>query len=933
MKPNFALNLTEDRIGLLQRTGKGWLPLGEVAFGAEDMEDRLTALREDAAYRAPRGIWTKLVIPNSQILYTTVTVTAATDVAKRDEIRAALVGRTPYAVEDLVFDWAGDGLDVQVAVVARETLEEAEGFAADRAFRPVSFVAIPDEGQFDGEPMFGPTAFSKTALGKGRRLERDLVPIRIIGSDTPETAAAEAGVPQETYEPQAADDAARTDDLPADSAADADVAAVSHETADVAAAMPVAEIFPESADVAQDQADAAVPESAAATVEPAVTDAPQPRFTISPVADPATSVVSATVPDMDDEAPFADVSDLVPDVPPGRGPQDDDLPPAPSTAALMAFASRRAAGDTPTAPARDTLRGSVTTTMPGLLADRLAARAQATGTLPPQPVSAREPARMAGGAAAVTAPAVPGGKKRKTATTAPIAAPEIPRKPLTKPGGTFATSQPVRGKPRFLGLILTGILILFLALVAAWSSFFLASRGDDATGTRLATAASEADAPLIDEEMLADGQVPADVAAGDPLDVPVAEPPGGAIEEVPVAAPDDPPAEPPAEEIAAPDTAGPAPETGVDVFGAAASGPAAVPVEAGDDAIFLSAADTPLVAPEIADLAAPAAGADALPAAQLPPPPFGTVYAFNPDGTIQGTPDGILTPEGVRLVGGPPQVRPPARPAAIAAAVPPVPETLPPAETAPAVTQPAIVGSDPALADARPRSRPANLAVPGPDDDAALATGGPVLARSPRPQGRPGSVLAAGEDARRETEAASLAAASAAAGSAAEAAILEVVAEPGAALATPSGSRLAVSVSRIPAPRPRDLERAVAAALAAATRAPEPEPEPEPEQAVAAAPEADEEPEVESVVSQAPTSGSVADRATYANAINLSRINLIGVYGTQSNRYALIRQGNGRYKKVTVGDRIDGGTIAAITANEVRYQKGGRLVALELPDT
>ena len=77
----------------------------------------------------------------------------------------------------------------------------------------------------------------------------------------------------------------------------------------------------------------------------------------------------------------------------------------------------------------------------------------------------------------------------------------------------------------------------------------------------------------------------------------------------------------------------------------------------------------------------------------------------------------------------------------------------------------------------------------------------------------------------------------------------------------------------------------------------------------------------------------MADRATYVNAINLSRINLIGVYGTQSNRYALIRQGNGRYKKVTVGDRIDGGTIAAITANEVRYQKGGRLIALQLPDT
>jgi translation initiation factor 6 (eIF-6) len=67
------------------------------------------------------------------------------------------------------------------------------------------------------------------------------------------------------------------------------------------------------------------------------------------------------------------------------------------------------------------------------------------------------------------------------------------------------------------------------------------------------------------------------------------------------------------------------------------------------------------------------------------------------------------------------------------------------------------------------------------------------------------------------------------------------------------------------------------------------------------------------------------------NALNLSRINLIGVYGTQSNRYALIRQSNGRYKRVEVGDRIDGGVVQAITANEVRYQKGGRLIALQMP--
>ncbi|NJM84534.1 MAG: translation initiation factor 2, partial [Tabrizicola sp.] len=110
--------------------------------------------------------------------------------------------------------------------------------------------------------------------------------------------------------------------------------------------------------------------------------------------------------------------------------------------------------------------------------------------------------------------------------------------------------------------------------------------------------------------------------------------------------------------------------------------------------------------------------------------------------------------------------------------------------------------------------------------------------------------------------------------------------------------------------------------------------EPEPEVIAAAKPEEiDEanEPEVASAAPRIPTKASVAKQATYENAINLSKTNLIGVYGTQNNRYALVRQSNGRYKKVSVGDRIDGGTVKAITQNEVRYQKGGRLIALKMP--
>ena len=160
-----------------------------------------------------------------------------------------------------------------------------------------------------------------------------------------------------------------------------------------------------------------------------------------------------------------------------------------------------------------------------------------------------------------------------------------------------------------------------------------------------------------------------------------------------------------------------------------------------------------------------------------------------------------------------------------------------------------------------------------------------------------------------------------------------------------------MAISRRPAPRPGDFSAAVEAAVAAAIRAPEPPPEPEPEPEAQPEPapkktakkepapdlkpeEQDEidEPEVAAgPAPKIPTKTSVAKQATFKNAINLSKINLIGVYGTQSQRYALIRQANGRYKKVKVGDRIDGGRIEAITQNEVRYQKGGRLLSLKMP--
>jgi hypothetical protein len=331
------------------------------------------------------------------------------------------------------------------------------------------------------------------------------------------------------------------------------------------------------------------------------------------------------------------------------------------------------------------------------------------------------------------------------------------------------------------------------------------------------------------------------------------------------------------------------------------------PSAAPQDEILLATMDAPPNAPDALALPEADARGDPLPAAQPAPPPFGTVYQFDADGLIRPTPEGIITPEGVLLIAGKPPRVPEPRPAEVAAAA--ALGTAAPAADAPLPVNPALQGK-------RSQPRPEGL-VPAeaPADQGALAPAVDSRLAGLRPQARPTTVLAAGEEARQASASASLATQP------------EVI-------VAPDGlrSKMAVAISRKPEARPRDLSESVEAAVAAAIRAPEPEPEVlEKAPKKDAAPEADNEPEVASAAPSIPTRASVAKQATFKNAINLSKVNLIGVYGTDSNRHALIRQANGRFKKVKVGDKIDGGQIAAITSSEVRYKKGGKMMTLAMP--
>lgn len=941
MKPSFALNITDSAIGLLHRTARGWLQVGETQFDTADLAEALGYLRGSALGLSPGGLTTKLVLPNSQIKYLELDAPGPDDADRRTQIRAALVGRTPYNVEDLVFDWSATGTKVQVAVIARETLDEAEAFATEHRFNPVSFVGVPPSGDFKGEPWFGPTKAAATLLEKGEKVDRDTDPVQVSPRDLPKsqpvvakTAGETSGVadtsvakPQDEGEKPTR--AQRRAAASAQQAREAEPPSLPVEAqATVAAPAPTAEAIVK-----------AFPEMAGDVPAGPEITSDAPIDTIDTQAFPEVALPSATISDVALNAPLS---------------IDDDLPPAPSPASMAAFASRRGP-DLPVAkPLGSSMANGKAADAGADLSDTAGvksvppplSRPKVGGDVPPNVAPLRateatlspdmETAKAAvqrPSTAFVTAPSIPGSRKRKPLPQGTNAAgvPD-PRKSLTKPGGTFASDKQ-RGKPRFLGLILTALLLLFLALIAAWSSFFMASSVAPESGPAVVSAPqpeeqadiATADTPAIDDEMLADSQDPAELAAINPgSDAAVADVDASTDltanvfpeAELPVAAP--------------------APG-----ISATTDSPNSAPLNEAQDEIFLATIDAPPLALDPLALPAPLAATDALPLPQLEPPPFGTVYQFDADGRIRATPEGIITPEGVRLVAGKPPVLPPTRPVALAVAPPPVATDLPAAD---AVAAPATAGaiaaaipaaiaaaapfpSDPALADARPKARPAGIAPQGAaqaGDGAALSTSGATRFASLRPLARPGKILAAGEAARQSTAAASLTA-QAEQAAAIEAAV-QVSFQP-----DPNASRLAVAVSRRPAPRPQDMSRAVEAAVAAAVRAPEPQSDQgQSDQAQA---EADAEPETASAAPAIPTRASVAKQATYVNAINLSKINLIGVYGSKSNPYALIRQANGRYKKVKVGDSIDGGKVAAIGASEVRYQKSGRMISLKMPKT
>ncbi|WP_289041678.1 hypothetical protein [uncultured Aliiroseovarius sp.] len=926
MKPNFALDLSHDGIGLVHRGKGGWTLMGEVSLDDPDMAGGLDVLRRKAADLESTGISCKLIIPGSQILFTGLTAPGPDDATRTTQIRDGLQGLTPYDVTDLVFDWhpdpAQDGM-VHVAVVARDTLDEAEAFANEHRMNPVSFVARP-LGNFSGEAFFGPVSNSNTTVQRDSAPVPDLsgempdpdVPAADISDPapalpalapfppTPDTPATAPPPPKPATSPGLAPEPDATPQAVADTQAE-DRSTEEHDTV-LSGIVPSPPPLPSTtlptdkaptfasrrtADPVQGRAD-----STDIKPDPADMDvSPRLHFGVEHQTEKADRSADAR---SDFDVEKSAQSDTPPRAPvhvPVTSPTvlgDDSEPHTNTSAKPKKPTAPPAKDDRQDRPSGTPLNGSddaapeVQTTQqvtrkPAKMAehghDKLPSgpfgqTEKSTSKLSLPKLLKREDQAARDTAATAIAPPPPlsvGGRPASAPNPTPKSAkPASPRAREAETLTVFGARQTnaVGGKPKYLGLFLVLGLLLLMVVVAIWSMFFL----NDGTARLF----PEREDPF--EAAISGGPDPDDITDSGLKDASAAldraDDRSGGLAGV---------ADPMTPEAAQARYAAtgiwqraPEPLGGTEV--------------ANLNDLYIASIDPQSGAQDAVALPDPnRAAGDAIAINTAPPPPLGTTFTLDSDGMVVPTPDGALSPAGIMIYEG--------RPARVPAPAPRADSDVSlvedPADIAPTV--PRIT----------PRARPEGLI----EGNERLELGGRTRAELAvlRPRLRPSTPQA-------QARAAAIAAAlgadadeNAAAGNPSTAAIV-----------APTDQAIAQSIE--PRSRPRGFNKIVARTNAARTDASDGS------VAVAAASTQ------QNVVPNIPTRASVAKQATIKNAINLRKISLIGIYGSSSSRRALVRLKSGRYVKVAPGSRLDGGSVLSISASELVYKKGSRTYTLKV---
>ncbi|MFU1476564.1 hypothetical protein ACM25N_02160 [Roseovarius sp. C7] len=848
MKPNFALTLSFDGIGLLRRAYMGWHHVGDVALDRPDLTAALIDLRRQAEKFAPSGFTTKLVIPDGQIKYLDLPTDDTWAEDRAGFVASALEGATPYDLPELAYDWSVSDGRVQIAAVARETLAEAQAFAMEHDFAPVSFVALPAEECFTGEPFFGMTSVAGQYLADGETVDRDMTRIHVIpvqaaplddiapDATNKDAADTEAQAPeQETPEPAAEPESVP---VPDENASPAPVAAAPKLT------LPSEETAPSNPTPKRDGAS-----------QPKVTPAPEPTTAMRDAL--AQSLGTDSGEASGEAAGFTSIRAK------RHVAHEEDAPRLEGVSRLSPLAASTAKTKQPaSAPP---LAAKPSEGPRSAVAPKDAKNGKATGFFSRRSAPVAKPDSKARSE-----------PPRKPAAAAPR---EAEKQRMTIFG---AREQQVGGKPRYLGLILTAALIVFLVAMALWASTLDAGLAGLFKRDAPEQVASATQPDPDDPVALATGEI----TKASRVVVPDAQ--DKATQSAPSATPSL-PAVLTAEEARARYAA-----TGI--WQLAPTAPDE-PTTTALGSLGLTRADLPLSRTDPSALLRVAALSDLAPAGPGRPAQTPEIR-LDAEPLVAATEGGALTAEGVRIFAGQPERVPPrdmARPDDNA--------TAEGTET-PETTDTASLGS---LAEVAPKPRPEDLA-----DAVAPATADPALAGF-RPKLRPQNVVKeaaaklAEEPAPKPTV--DTAAINAAVAAASTASLAPVETPERGPFITPT--RQAVQVSPQPKPRPNGFAAKVERARKVAATHPVPA--------------------AQSIKPSRPSAGSVTKQATEKNVINLRRVNLIGVYGSASSRRALVRLSNGRYKKVKVGDRLDGGKVAAIGSSELRYVKRGKNVVLTMP--
>lgn len=890
MKPNFALSLSFEGITLLHRAAGGWREVGAVKVASDDLAGELATLRKTASGLAPGGVRSKLLIPDDQIKYLTMDTPGMTRPARLKAAQSALENATPYAVEDLAFDISQDGPRTHVAAVARETLAEAEAFAVEHRFHPVSFVGVPQDADYLGEPFFGTTEAAVDLLERGEEVEPDGIAVVVIGST------------------QTAD-------------------AVNHPVADEVPDPPVAPMEPPTP-IAVNTGKTKVREKnarPAATTSASNDDIASQETPLSPdlppVTDPPPQAAKPDVEDSTPKTPRPDIKTTAYDTPTAAdGPTElkrpkvtgvskSNVPPAPlaphpGEPRKPNLSSTRRINLAPASvPEVETGFTSRRGTQPALGGASRSAPEPDSSSLD-QPPAPTAPVEKTGFLSR---------RKPRTGAAAPVPAPATAVSPVSSEAERMtvfgARSDGVGGKPRFLGLIMTVILLVFLAGVAAWAAVFLDDglagllRNDEPRTTASAPENQKDPEIMRQSEREAADEEPQNTPATPPDDLQAA-----AIDPV-LLAEEAPSQRPRAQVVDRPAITRQSAAARYAVSGIWPLAPEALPTrpQVDDAPVFRNGIDGLSTATDAIALPEPDSyNTDVVLAAVPSPPPFGQTTRTDDNGLLVPTEDGVVTPQGYTLIAASPPIKPPLSATRFSGTAQDdgTQERTAPETAAPEVQPVAL----------RPRSRPGDLV----EETERAQLGGITRLELAafRPTVRPRSVQERAKEAEPEgNDARARAAAEAASAAAAAALALPREETAAAAPVLDNATRLATAESIRPDIRPGNFGRIVQRAKRAA---------PQEETRVAAvAPR--------TVAPKLPSSASVTRSATVKNAINLRRVNLIGVYGKPSSRRALVRLSNGRYRKVQVGDRIDGGRVSAIGDADLRYQRGGRNIVLKMP--